>query len=127
MAVIRSSAPYFPVADVAAAAQEYENAFGFTIDYIAGEPAEFAIVSRDGCSVMLRRVPQPELIRPNEGQGGAWDVFFWVDDADGLFSELQDRGARVAYPPADQAAYHIREFAIRDTSGYVLGFGQPLH
>ena len=44
------SAPYFPVADVAQSASFYSRVFGFSSDYIAGSPPEFAIVSRDGVS-----------------------------------------------------------------------------
>jgi catechol 2,3-dioxygenase-like lactoylglutathione lyase family enzyme len=126
MTRILQSATYFPVADVAEATAAYEQTFGFTTDYIAGSPAEFAISSRDGQSVMFRRVPDPSLIRPNEAQGGTWDVFFWVDDADALCAELAGRGAQVAYGPLNQEAYHMREFAVRDLNGYVLGFGQAL-
>ena len=72
---------------------------------------------------MFRRVDQPDLISPNERQGGTWDVFYWVDDVDGLYAELAARGAAVVYPPMVQP-YGMREFAIRDPNGYVLGFGQ---
>lgn len=126
MARLLRSAPYLPVADVAMMASEYERTFGFTIDYLAGQPPEFAIVSRDGMALMLRRVSDPATIRPNEAQGGTWDVFYWVDDADALFAELGERGASVVYGPLDQAAYHMREFAVRDTTGHVLGFGHAL-
>jgi catechol 2,3-dioxygenase-like lactoylglutathione lyase family enzyme len=119
------SAPYFPVADVRASAAHYERVYGFTIEYFAGEPPQFAICTRDGLAIMLRRVSSPELIRPVEGQGGTWDVFFWVDDAKSLHAELAGRGALVVYGPLVQP-YHILEFAVRDPDGHVLGFGQAI-
>ena len=117
-------APYFPVPDVEQAVVHYERVFGFARDYVAGSPPEFAMVSRDGLCIMLRRVS--ERITPNEQQGGTWDAFFWVRDVRALHDELQGRGASVVYGPIVQQAYNMEEFAVRDRDGYVLGFGQPL-
>jgi catechol 2,3-dioxygenase-like lactoylglutathione lyase family enzyme len=120
------SAPYFPVADLEESTSQYERVFGFHRDYIGGTPPEFAIVSRDGLAIMLRLVPDPERIVPNERQGGTWDMFFWVRDARALHAELLARGADVVYGPMVQEAYQMEEFAVRDRDGYVLGFGQSL-
>ena len=120
------SAPYFPVADVAKSATFYERVLGFAPEYLAGTPRQFAICSRDGLAIMLRRVATPELIRPVEKQGGTWDAFFWIDDAQALHAELTARGADVVYGPLLQEAYHMQEFAVRDQDGHVLGFGQAL-
>ncbi|HYM62288.1 MAG TPA: VOC family protein [Thermoanaerobaculia bacterium] len=120
------SAPYFPVADVASSAAHYEQTLGFKCDYMAGSPPEFAICSRDGLAIMLRKVSASELIRPNEWQGGTWDAFFWIDDAAALHAELSGRGATIVYGPMIQESYQMLEFAIRDRDGHVLGFGQAL-
>jgi catechol 2,3-dioxygenase-like lactoylglutathione lyase family enzyme len=118
------SAAYFPVGDVGAATKYYETVLGFRCDYSAGAPAQFAIVSRDGLSLMFRRVDDPGRISPNERQGGTWDTFFWVDAAEALCEEFSSRGAEIVYGPVIQAEYHMKEFAVRDPYGYVLGFGQ---
>lgn len=120
------SAPYLPVADVRSSAAYYERVFGFTSEYSAGDPPEFAIVSRDGLSIMLRRVRAPELIVPNEKQGGTWDAFFWVRDVKALHAELAANGAVVVYGPIVQPAYHMLEFAVRDPDRHVLGLGESL-
>jgi uncharacterized glyoxalase superfamily protein PhnB len=120
------SAPYFPVVDVEQSALHYERVFGFSRDYLAGSPPEFAIVSRDGLSIMLRRVATTGQIAPNEKQGGTWDVFFWVKNVTALHAELAARGADVVYGPMIQTSYQMREFAVRDREGYVLGFGEAL-
>ena len=120
------SAAYFPVPDVDRSVDHYEQVLGFRREYVAGSPAEFAIISRDGLPIMLRRVSTPERIAPNERQGGTWDVFFWVSDAKGLHAELASRGAEVAYGPMVQPSYGMEEFAVRDRDGYVLGFGQAI-
>jgi catechol 2,3-dioxygenase-like lactoylglutathione lyase family enzyme len=120
------SAPYFPVADVARATAHYEHVLGFTCEYAAGSPPEFAIVRRDAVSIMLRLVPDATRIAPNELQGGTWDVFCWVGDVRALHAELVANGATVVYGPVVQPAYGMEEFAVRDVDGYVLGFGQPV-
>jgi catechol 2,3-dioxygenase-like lactoylglutathione lyase family enzyme len=120
------SAPYFPVADVERSAVHYERVFGFRREYTGGTPPQFAIVSRDGLSIMLRLVQSPERIRPNEKQGGTWDAFFWVRNARALHAELEANGAEIVYGPIVQEAYQMEEFAVRDSEGYVLGFGQPI-
>ena len=122
---ILRSAPYFPVADVERTATFYERVLGFRREYSAGSPPEFAIVTRDGFSIMLRLVSDPGRISPNERQGGTWDVFFWVRDVRSLHAELANNGADIVYGPVLQSAYHMEEFAVRDAEGYVLGFGQP--
>lgn len=120
------SAPYFPVAEVERTVAHYEQKLGFHCDYAAGEPRQFAICSRDGFALMFRRVAAPELIMPSEKQGGTWDAFFWVSDADALHAELAAAGAEVVYGPLIQTAYNMKEFAVRDGDGHVLGFGQTL-
>lgn len=122
-AVLRRVAPYFPVADVATLGAYYEAVLGFACEYSAGEPPVFAIYSRSGCPLMLRRVEDPARIRPSEAQGGTWDAFFWVDDVVALHAELAGRGADILQPPTVQP-YGMKEFAVRDPAGHVLGFGQ---
>jgi hypothetical protein len=89
-----------------------------------GKPPQFAILSRDGLPIMLRLVSDSGRISPNERQGGTWDAFFWVTDAQGLYDEFRSNAADVVYGPIVQSEYHMKEFAVRDVDGYVLGFGQ---
>ena len=120
--IIRA-APYFPVPDVSSIGTYYRDVLGFQCEYAAGEPAEFALYSRNGFAVMFRRVQDPSLICPNEKQGGTWDAFFWVNDVEALYDELTLQGASVVYPLVIQP-YRMKEFAVRDPNGHVLGFGQ---
>jgi hypothetical protein len=64
-------APYFPVAHLEKAAAYCEDVLGFPSDYVGGEPPHFAMHRRDGLTIMLRLVPEPEEIVPNEAQGGS--------------------------------------------------------
>ena len=120
------SAPYFPVSNVEQSMTFYKEILGFRCEYSGGTPLQFAICSRDGFPIMLRKVSEPEFIVPNEKQGGTWDAFFWVSDAQALHSELKSKGVDIVYGPLIQEAYQMNEFAIRDCDGHVLGFGQAL-
>jgi uncharacterized glyoxalase superfamily protein PhnB len=111
------------VPDVSSAGVYYEKVLGFRCEYAAGDPPEFAIYSRGGSAVMFRRAADPGLICPNERQGGTWDVFYWVEAVDPLYQEMKGLGATFAYLPMIQP-YGMKEFAVRDPNGYVLGFGQ---
>jgi len=120
------SAPYFPISNVEQSVAFYEQTLGFQCEYSAGTPLQFAICSRDGLAIMLRRVAAPERIVPTEKQGGTWDAFFWVSDAQALHAELTAKGAEIVYGPLIQESYRMKEFAVRDCDGHVLGFGQAL-
>jgi len=120
------AAPYFPVADVEQSARYYSTVLGFQVEYSAGAPVEFAVLSRDGLAIMLRRVTATDKICPNEKQGGTWDVFFWVRNARELHAEHLGKGATIVYGPVFQPTYKMEEFAVRDADGYVLGFGQAI-
>lgn len=50
-------------------------------------------------------------------------MFFWVDDVEILHDELVRKHSEVVYPLTVQP-YGMKEFAVRDPNGYVLGFGQ---
>ena len=117
------SATYLPVPDISGVGAYYRDVLGFRCEYSAGEPPEFAIYTRGKVAVMFRRVADAALVRPNESQGGTWDVFCWVSDVDALCEELTRNGADIVYAPLVQS-YGMREFAVRDPVGHVLGFGQ---
>ena len=119
-------APYFPVSSVEQSTAFYQQVLGFRCEYSAGDPLQFAICSRDGLALMFRRVEKADLIVPMERQGGTWDSFFWVSDAQTLSDELKANGADIVYGPLYQATYQMKEFAIRDCDGHVLGFGEAV-
>jgi hypothetical protein len=43
-----------------------------------------------------------------------------------LHTEFNAKGADIVYGPVIQEAYQMKEFAVRDCDGHVLGFGQAL-
>jgi uncharacterized glyoxalase superfamily protein PhnB len=117
------SAPYFMVRDLARALDYYCDVLGFARPPLFGNPPTFAMPKRDGFIVMLYQTESEAPVYTNKSQGGAWDAYFWVSDADGLYEEFRAKGAQIEYEPCVQE-YEIKEFAVRDTDGHVLAFGQ---
>jgi catechol 2,3-dioxygenase-like lactoylglutathione lyase family enzyme len=118
-----SIAPYFFADDVVATANYYRDKLGFRYDRFWNDPPTFCIVHRDGVFIMLAEgasAGQPN--RSADPEGGAWDAYVWVDDADALHDEYAARGVRIVRAPCDQP-YNIRDFEIEDCNGYRLCFG----
>jgi predicted enzyme related to lactoylglutathione lyase len=123
---LTSSAAVLLVKDVVAAAEHYRDKLGFAFDGIHGEPPSFCILRRDGCYLMLQQADDPKHVVPHwTVSDKMWNVYFWVNDADALCREFQDRGATIDYGPCDQP-YGCREFGIQDLDGYDIGFGQVI-
>jgi len=122
-----SVAPYFIVADVVATANYYRDKLGFSYKRFWNEPPSFTMVSRSGVWIMLAEL-QPGVLRPNhvvDPEGGAWDAYVWIDDADALHREYQAKGVKIVRAPFDQP-YNCRDFEIEDINGYRLCFGHTI-
>ena len=126
--IIQGIMPFFIVEDLAASTACYRDHFGFRVTTL--DPEEdpfFAIVVRDGASLMLKAIgldvpPQPNATRHPWAR---WDAFLPTPDPDVLHDEFLGRGADILAPVADTED-GLRAFEVRDNSGYVLCFGRPL-
>jgi uncharacterized glyoxalase superfamily protein PhnB len=121
-------APYFIVDNVVTTANFYRDKLGFHYDRFWSEPPSFCMVKRSGIVIMLGQLEEPGLKRPNhtlDPEGGAWDAYIWIDDADALYAEFKSRGVKIARELCDQF-YGCRDFDIEDCNGYRLCFGQDL-
>ena len=126
-------APYFVVDDVVTAANFYRDKLGFHYERFWGEPPAFCMVKRAGITIMLAQVDEVAheasgRVHPNrlvDPEGGAWDSYVWVDDADALYAEFKSKGVKIAREICNQE-YECRDFEVDDSSGYRLCFGTPL-
>lgn len=126
MATLTHSAPVLFVRDVTRAAHHYHDVLGFRLGTFYGEPPTFTIIARDQTHLMLKQVDDERNIIPRSSVSpGLWDAYFWTDDADALFQELEAKGATIDYGLCDQP-YGCREFGIRDLDGHDIGFGQVI-
>ncbi len=102
--------PVFRVANLRASIDYYVNVLGFKLDW--GDPAMFASVSRDRCTLFL--------CEGDQGNTGAW-TWIGVGDAEALCEEFRGKGAKIRNPPTNfQWAY---EMQVEDLDGNVLRLG----
>lgn len=121
-------APYFFVADVVTTANFYRDVLGFSYDRFWGEPPAFCMVKRGTIVIMLSQIEDVSKIRPNnmaDREGGAWDAYIWVENADALHDEFVSNGATIARGLCTQE-YGCRDFDVLDCNGYRLCFGHTL-
>jgi predicted enzyme related to lactoylglutathione lyase len=121
-------APYFIVDDVVATANYYRDKLGFQYDRFWGEPPCFCMVHRSGAVIMLGQLEASGVMRPNrivDPEGGAWDAYMWIENADALNAEFKSKGVTIARDICDQP-YGCRDFDVDDCNGYRLCFGQNL-
>ena len=120
----RGTAPYFLVRNLEESLEYYHRALGFNMPELWGDPPTFAMPSRDGFIFMLRQADQDADITNSRDQGGFWDAYVWITDADQLFSKFKEDGAIIDYEPCIQTDYNMKELAVRDPDGHVIAFGQ---
>ena len=121
-------APYFIVDDVVATANYYRDKLGFQYERFWGEPPCFCMVHRSGVIIMLGQLENTGVMRPNrivDPEGGAWDAYIWIENADALNAEFKSKGITIARDICDQP-YGCRDFEVDDYNGYRLCFGQNL-
>jgi uncharacterized glyoxalase superfamily protein PhnB len=91
-----------------------------------GEPPNFAIVRRDAFAVMLAEKGKGVEHKPNwRIVENTWNIYFWVDDSDALYKELQERGAIIDYTIYN-TPWGTREFGVQDAGDHDIAFGQRL-
>ena len=120
----KGTAPYFVVRNLKESLEYYHRALGFDMPPLWGDPPEFAMPSRDGFTFMLKQAEGKDAVATNRDQGGFWDAYGWINDADTLFAQCRDNGAIIEYEPCIQDEYDMKEFAVRDPDGHVIAFGQ---
>jgi uncharacterized glyoxalase superfamily protein PhnB len=119
-------APYFIVDDVVTTANYYRDTLGFGYERIWNDPPSFCMVKRNGIVIMLSQLERQGVMRPNrlaDPEGGAWDAYVWIEDADALFAEFKSKGVKIARNIGDRH-YGCRDFDIEDCNGYRLCFGE---
>jgi uncharacterized glyoxalase superfamily protein PhnB len=124
-AKITASAPVLLVADVVKAAAYYRDQLGFEVE-LFHHPPDFAMISRDGHTIMLAQASNPARLLPNwKIHSNTNNVYFWVDDIDALYAEYQASGATIDFT-LYTTPWGTREFGIQDLDGYDIAFGQVL-
>jgi uncharacterized glyoxalase superfamily protein PhnB len=106
------------VEDVRSAVEFYTQKLGFWLAFAENDPPTFAGVNLGAIQVFLERgTPSPQ----------SCGLYFVIDDADALERFHQLSGVEVIDPIGDRP-YGLRDYTVRDSSGYRLTFGHhPEH
>lgn len=115
-------APVLPVYDVAATLDFYRDRLGFTIEYSAGQPPDFAIVGRGEWSCTALRLHFTR-VESSVALPLASSLYVTVGAAiDALYAEYQAKAVTITSELAT-LPWGRREFAVVDCNGYELVFG----
>ncbi len=105
--------------------RDLEEAIGFYRDQlgfaVVKQAPGWVCLERDGVEIMLAL---PNEHEPFERLQFTGSFYFRVEDVDGIWNELKDR--MVVVYPLEDFEYGMREFAIRDNTGYILQFGREI-
>ncbi len=120
--------PILKVTNMDAALAFYGATLGFATDFrfsLTPHGPHYAGISRDGMQLHLSTFSGDSVI------GAA--VYCYVDDIDGLFTELVARGLKVpgkADSPVEDGpvnqTWDMREFYVRDPDRNTIRFGSPI-
>ena len=121
---LTAHAPILLTKNILAASGYFQEKVGFSLIGLYGDPADFGILERDGNHIMLAQVDENKEITPHwKIRDMMWNIYFWVDDIDALYEELQERGADIDYT-LYTAPHGAREFGIQDLDGHDIAFGE---
>ncbi len=123
-AKITASASILLVKDVIQSAAYFATKLGFTDQTLYGEPTNFAIIRRDGITVMLAQADASKPLVPHwKIVEKMWNIYFWVDDVAAIYAEFQASGAIIDYT-LYTTPWGTREFGVRDLDDHDIAFGQ---
>lgn len=81
----------------------------------------WASLKKDAVELMISLPNEHEAFERLQFTGS---FYFHPDDVDAIWNQVKDK-ASVVYP-IENFPYGMREFAIRDNTGYILQFGQSI-
>jgi catechol 2,3-dioxygenase-like lactoylglutathione lyase family enzyme len=113
--------PQLFVADIAASCEFYTQKLGFKVAFTYGEPPFYGQVFRDGASLNLRHLDQPELNAVLRSKEDLLSASITVGDIKPLFLEFQAAGVAFAQTLKTEP-WGARTFTIRDPDGNLILF-----
>jgi catechol 2,3-dioxygenase-like lactoylglutathione lyase family enzyme len=108
------------VHNVRQSAEFYVEKLGFSI---TADHGGWIFVARDNCMIMLGECPDD--MHPSELGCHSYFAYLRVDDADGYYQELKDRGADFLSEIQDKP-WKMREFGVRTVDGHRITIGHSL-
>lgn len=127
--ILNSITPFFIVDGLQTSLDFYHSKLGFQILYKGGDgkgPDFWAIVRRDGATLMLKHITPEIHPQPNHSlhEWAPWDAYVNTPTPDALYAEYVGRDVPMHRKLSDTSD-GLRAFEVKDNSGYVLCFGCP--
>src|SRR5262249_50370882 len=116
--------PVLLVADLDRSVEFFRDRLGFECETY-GDPPNFGSARRDEASILFALAEGVEIVPNWQLVHNMWNVYIRADDADAIYAELRERGAKIDYTIYD-APHGFREFGVQDPDGHDIAFGQPL-
>jgi RimJ/RimL family protein N-acetyltransferase/uncharacterized glyoxalase superfamily protein PhnB len=114
--------PVLMVHDVTEAAVYYRDVLGFEIDFVYGDPANHASVSRGDWTGSTVTIQLARAAADRDLTSSSYLYILTDTSLDTLCDLYRERGVDIVAEPRDQP-WGMREFKIRDLSGHTLVFG----
>ncbi len=111
--------PILPVTDIGETLKFYAETLGFPSTWSWEDPPSMARVQRDDLSILFT------LDVKRARQSAGMDIMIFLLGINALYEEMQARRVRFAAKMEDKP-WGVREFAVRDNTGYFLRFAQSL-
>ncbi len=125
-ALLSFAAPFFIVRDIVPSVAFYRDRLGFEVTFLGpDEDPYFAMLKRDGVSLMLKAITPEVQPMPNPSRHpwAKWDAYIHTPDPDALADEFASRGVSF-HEPLGINGDNLRGFEVADADGYVLYFGR---
>jgi uncharacterized glyoxalase superfamily protein PhnB len=119
--MIRQIAPLFFTLDISATLGYYKDKLGFECLGTWHDPPVYAIVARDDQPIHFR-CAAPPTPNPSKYEEELLDAYLFVDDADLLYAEYENKGVQFSRQLGD-VPWGTREFVVKDCDGRLLAFG----
>lgn len=120
---LKSITPQFLVDDLGVSIAYYRRKLGFALSFQYED--FYAEVARDGCAVHLKRAEKTVADRAHRKENEHLDAYVDVKGVDALFTELEQRGAKILVP-VENRPWHCRDFYVEDPDGYIICFSEQL-
>ena len=118
MASLTQLRPMIEVQDLDATVAFWRDKLGFSV--AATFETTWCLMARDGLRVMFNLHADDHV-----HEHGSVSLYLDTDDVDGLHAELVRSGAPVQGEPVTYP-WGMRQFAVTDSNGLLIQFGQPV-
>jgi len=122
--MIPQIAPQFFTTDVPATLAYYKDKLGFECLGTWQNPPVYAIVVRDQHAIHFR-CAEPPAANADKYTDEPLDAYFYIEDADALYTEYAAQGVEFARGLANMP-WKSRGFVVKDCDGRLLAFGANL-